>query len=189
MSNTDANILLTECISDSMDFYLDRLPGKQEPPISKDEFVGMILLATNSFNHFSFYKFNLSTRNKYTLKTIPSILKIMYKKLFGNKYEKHRNYSWKEKMIYSYVLTFKIPKGMVYFAKEYNGKRTSILEFLSFRLGGIWTAKFGEPGDKNLLWVQALAIGDKFILDKLDYKKNIQDYFREDHPFREAARS
>ena len=86
---------------DNASFYLIRSPRKEEPPMSRDEILGMASLGFLQPRHLNGWNFSPYPIPKFNLfKTISQFLELR---------GKHRNYLWQNKMEHTYRFAFSVP--------------------------------------------------------------------------------
>lgn len=170
------------CFSDSQHFWMDRWEGQEAPPISRDEMLAMISLLRNKNLLFllEHYNFNMSYHGDKSLwVAIKALWKIR---------NEHRNYAWKNNITEAYRLAFQLLPHDRYCIKKAYGKRATALECVMFHLYFITTllkrnTSTGNISAKNVLWVQLRDINSKWLIKLVNYKKNIVDYFGDEHDF------
>lgn len=163
-------------------WLMSRLPGKQYPPISRDELIGLFvlmekrgeeLIAEILENEGTWLRYNWLF-NIYTLwETIGA---------FWRAKDKHRNYLWKNEELAAYKLLFSFRGPDRVFFKKALGQRTTYWEDLLWTLHKYWTNWRGSPGEKNILWLQCKRLKDDFV-NKIDIETNFKLYFPVDHIF------
>jgi hypothetical protein len=81
-----------------------------------------------------------------------------------------------------------------YYIKKVMAITPNILEFICFYIYAFLTIKKGSAGEKNLLTIQLADIGAKgswlaeALLNHIDVRENIREYFGEDHIFYKKMR-
>lgn len=152
--------------ADRPSFYLVRSPGKDAPPISRDEILGLAALGLLQKEHikgwnFSPYivpKFNLVSFLKQAYVLRPTFKPVVIgpvepdSKVFFGLYLRHRNYVWKNDLNQLYRFAFSVPLVDRAFILEKWGKNqlfySIVAKLDSFgKASGIRFLKYG--GEKN----------------------------------------
>ena len=166
-------------ISHEADFIAHRINRIDEiqPPISKDEFLGMVILKTNEKvvdtvikNNWNFSKYSKSVG---LIRSIKATLKLR---------KEHRNYVWKERVYDAYPTAYSVPYKMRYFTQAYRGESINLFYMAMFYLGILTTSLFSSAGSKNMLWLQLTMLNNPLV-KLINYKKNFLEYFGKDHTF------
>lgn len=156
---------------------LNRLPGKQEPPMSRDEIIGMISLG---YLHWKWldqfdWQFYGYSSTKYPLLTqIKAVLSLR---------GEHRNHVWENRILEAYPIAFKLFWHDRYYVKEYSGQATSLFETFMFQLYVISTLTQDNISAKNILWLQLKDLKSKFWIRFVKQEENFMEYFGQLHPF------
>lgn len=165
--------------SHEIDFIAHRINriDETQPPFSKDEFLGMVILKTNEKvvdavvkNNWNFSKHPKVTNIFTTLKDLYMLRK------------EHRNYVWKERVYSVYPKAFSVPYKMRYFTRAYRGDSVNLFYMLMFYIGVVTTLAFSSAGSKNMLWLQLTMLNNP-LAKLVNYKKNFLEYFGKDHTF------
>lgn len=164
----------------SSDFYRYRLPGLVEPPISRDEIIGMHVLNTNiDFLLGYVYGWYLTRRQWQEYSMIQAI-----KALWAIRKE-HRNYFWKNKIYPAYKLAFKLMPHDRYFIKATSELfKPNLYEWVMFQVYALATILQKNYSARNILWLQLNQMHSVFWINFVNQPKNFENYFREGHPFR-----
>lgn len=168
--------LRTRCKPYGGHFILNRLPEKYNPPISRDEIIGMYYLEELTY-------FKLLTSNFYLTKYIHKHFSYLESiKTLWSIRKKHRNYVWKNELLAGYKLAFKLmPHDVYYFKKSMMGK-ASLISYLFFQLYCLSTVLQNNISAKNVLWLQLHHLQSKFWIKFINQPKNFKKYFGENHP-------
>lgn len=157
---------------------LIRLPNKHEPPMSRDEIIGMASLGFIKANHLmkANWYFRGTEPQAYLYQQIIALYKIK---------DEHRNYVWQNKIIDAYPIVFKLFWHDRFYVKKMSGEAATLFEFLMFYLYMIAILLQGSAGEKNLLWLQ-LSDLNSFFRKFINVKANLQEYFGKEHLFSHA---
>ena len=164
---------------------INRLPGKQEPPLSHDEIIGMYLLdmidyRTLKDNHFVYHGPG-KPMNMDTIKlTLLGLVKLFIVSKFVGKF--HRNLFWEHKIIEMNQIAFRLNPAYAYFLKLDNGIEPHLEEKLIWDIHVQATLESGSNGSKNILYAMAKRIGLEKLQEKINHKKSMGLYFTSDHP-------
>lgn len=158
-----------------------RLPGKETPPVSKDEILGMVSLgllsdATLKESHYNFCSLDRDFDRKLTFK---SFFKAAYS-LFKIRKE-HRNYFWQEEMVECYPLAFWLDPADQYYVRKMAGKKASISQTIFFYVNFFTTLKGDNKSSHMMNWLKCEDLNKKFLLRFIDKKKIVANYFGKDH--------
>ena len=172
-----------KCVKSYSPLKINRLPGKEEPPMSKDEVIGMVSLGYLEIedlekSHWNFCNFDDYQPEKLS---VINVLRALIK-LFQIRKE-HRNYFWQNRIKEVYCLTFLLPLWDIYYVKKFNNKKVSKLETVVFYLNALMVIYKGNKSSRMLLWLQ-LKDMNHFLSKVVPEKKWINNYFEEGHPFR-----
>ena len=155
---------------------LIRLPGKFEPPMSRDEVIGMFSLGFISVDELienDWYFCGIEP----SWYSWPRVLWEMFKIR-----KEHRNHFWENKIFPVYRAAFRVWHHDRFYFKFMHGMTPSFFETIAFILYLIITKIKGTPGEKNILWLQLSDMN-------FDPGKNFfKEYFGEYHPISKAAR-
>lgn len=178
--NIDYDSLFMDCkTEESSNFIRNRLPKKEEPPVSRDEIIGMHVMANDvCFLLGNLYSWYLVKRvwEKYSIiQSIKALWKIR---------KKHRNYVWKNKVYPAYKLAFKLMPHDRYFIKSTSMHfRSNLYEWCMFQLYAFSTIVQRNISAKNILWLQLEMLNSIFWIRFINQPKNFKKYFPADHPF------
>jgi len=170
---------------------INRLPEKQEPPISHDEIIGQYLLDMLPYsylksNHLVFHGPGRPMNGK----TIKGILKGLWRlvliTLFKGKF--HRNLFWQYDIEEMNQIAFRLNPFYSYFLKIDNGLKPHAKEKLFWKAHVYKTIKNGSDGEKNILFALASRLDDQSILKKLKPMNSISNYFGDNHHITKQAR-
>ena len=162
-------------------FWINRLPGLIDPPISHDEIVGMISLGVLDADELKSRNWSMTTvsSDEYSLL---SQLKAVWS-LRGQ----HRNYVHYEAVLEAYPIVFRILPHLRYYSKKLNGKRPTILEWFAFNtsilLDLLQPSAWASTHNLSTLMLEDLD--SWFWIRFYDKKENYMDYFRDGHPFKD----
>lgn len=144
-----------------------RLPGLHEPPISRDELLGMYFLYPTIMKSISSIHGNewfFSLQDKQEKFNLSHLIEA-----FKNR--KDRNYFWKNNLTGVYRYAFRLWWWDRYAVNKFIRRKPTIAQTVWFHIYALWTKMFGTYGEKNLLW----------LVD--DTKVNFQkEYFEKGHP-------
>lgn len=160
-------------------FIITRLPGKQEPPISRDELIGMLSLGMAEFlpkNNWYYFDYKEEVKPINQIKAALSLR------------GKHRNHAWTEKVTNAYPVVFRLWFWDVYYAKKMLNIKPTILEFILFNLYALSTIlKFKKStstlSEKNILWLQLKDLNSRVLIRFVNQKRNFLNYFGPHHDF------
>lgn len=183
--DTKRGYAFNACVKSFEPLKINRLPDKEEPPMSKDEIIGMISLGYISYidlkrSHWNFCNFDDYKPEKLS---IINVLKALFK-MFQIRKE-HRNYFWENRIEEVYCLAFLLPIWDIYYAKRFSHEKVSKLETIAFYLNALMVIFKGNKSSRMLLWLQ-LKDMNHFLSKIIPEKKWINDYFEEGHPFRKS---
>lgn len=164
-------------------FLAVRLPGKEEPPISRDEAIGMHYLGKDiGLRLMLFWDWNLSNSELWEsyswLKSFKTTLSLR---------DKHRNYIWENKVYPAYRFGFLIGYHDRYYIKKTTGNKSTLLEFVWFYMYVITTFFSKKHYVKNVLWLQLSHVKSKFWIMFLRRKNNFISEFGLSHPFNKGG--
>lgn len=181
--------LLLDCFRECTDFKegygIVRTPGKELPPLSRDEVLGMAYLGFLKPRHLNGWNFSPYPLPKFSLvklvkqlsqlvTTKPMSTEGSWSKLFGPFYTRHRNYFWQNNLDQLYRFAFSVP-----FADRH------------FLLKQFGTFKFYNPA--HLFYAAFGKLQSKFKPDEIDWLKydekrgleGLKKEFPQDHPVRQ----
>lgn len=169
--------IFKRCFNTKSSLYMiNRLPGMDSPPISRDEIIGMAslkmpiaqILADNNFKMY-----------KDILGEIPLIdtFKVLWKMR-----KEHRNHFWQNEILEAYPVAMRLFWHDRYYLKKVSGMKANILEFFMFYLYAWAIIANGGPGEQNLLYLQLKDIGS-YLTIFIPYERNLLDYFGKEHIF------
>lgn len=178
------------CKRNNYPLKIDRIFGIKTPPISKDEIIGLVYMGYLAYEELKNSDWNFcnldeydQTKTKLTFKTGLKALFALYKLRNG-----HRNDVWKLKVVEAYPLAFRLMPWDKYYVKKVYGKEVSIYEIIMFALN-FWFVLFSDNfSTRNLLWLQLRDMKYFKMAKMLNPKANFYNYFKDDHPFREALK-
>lgn len=180
---------LERCIyidEDQEGFYLTRLPGKFEPPESRDEVIGKVCLVPSlAKDLIAVNYFYLGARGGKKFSIIEQLKTLWILRT------KHRNYFWENELFEIYPLAFRLWHNDRYFLKKLTKRDEEInfFEFAFFYLNAVHTILFGKFYVKNILWLQLKKLNSKFLIRFIDHKKNFKKEFPADHPINNLSTS
>lgn len=171
-----------KCTKSLNPVMITRLPGKEEPPFSKDEVVGAVsmgLLTDNelSNSHYNFSSQDIEFERKLSLKSIFRAVKALYKIR-----KEHRNYVWKNKIVDAYPLAFRLPPEDIYYVQKFHGKDSGLFNTIMFYLGFLSTYLKGDKSSRMMLFLKLNDLNHP-LKRIIPYKKWVRNYFPENHPF------
>lgn len=174
--------LRTSCTKSMSPLKITRLPGKETPPQSKDEIIGLISLGLLSNedlrrSHYNFSSQDVEFERKLSLKSVYKAIKALY--AIRNE---HRNYIWENKVLDGYPLAFRLAPWDIFYVKKMAGKRPSLLETTLFYLNAYTTIKKGNKSVRMMLWLQ-LADMKHYLLKYIPLKDYVLSYFGPEHTF------
>ena len=168
-----------ECRQVKSIYFMVRSPDKYLPPMSRDEVLGVTLLGIKELprmiraNEWTWLN-DLHKFKKYKLwDTI---------KAFWEARNQHRNFLWENSRYESYQYLFKLGFADRYYINRVLKIKPRIIERLAWTIHKRLTLHINSPGELNILYLQCIDINDKFY-KKINFEKNIIDYFGEDHVF------
>lgn len=167
---------LNSCARDDVsDFFINRLPNKPAPVISRDEIIGMISLGFNPLKYgYNMYKGFKPTRSQY-LKAIIGLHRIR---------KEHRNYFWENNITEVYPLAMRLmPHDQYYVTKMLTVYDKSHFRWVMFQLYALSTIVQNNISAKNVLWLQLKDLDSKFWIKFVDREKNFIEYFGAEHVF------
>lgn len=180
-----------ECLNTNMNrlYFINRLPNKAHPPISRDEVIGLTFLGSNLphiLMHNKWYMFR-------THKIIWHGLIDQLRAIWSMRNE-HRNYFWQNGVDAAYPIAMRIWWHDRYYMKKVMAIRPTIFEFICFYIYAFSIVKSGSAGEKNLLTIQLADVASKgswlaeSLLNNIDVRANIREYFGTDHIFYKKMR-
>lgn len=145
--------------------YLTRSPGDEEPPMSRDEILGMAALGLLRESHIKGWSFCPYEIPKFNLiKLIKQVREVI---------GQHRNYFWKNKLDQIYRFAFSVPLADRAFILECFGETSSPRYFL-YKAIAFLDSKLFKP-ENGIPWLKYGGDSRKEIM-RLE--------FPEDHPLR-----
>ena len=159
-------------------FYFYRDPVKLEPPISRDEMIGMVSLLPNTV--FTLLKHNFYLYDKSILKHYSYFEALCWGFKIRNK---HRNFLWQNQVYPVYRLAFRLWHHDRYYMKKRSKIKPTVFETVCFYIYMIHSVIFANPGNKNLLWLQLHDMDSKYWIQLIDRKNNFLRYFGLQHIF------
>jgi hypothetical protein len=174
--------ILVNCAKPRDGYLLFRTIKRVMPPVSRDEYLGMAVLAPDGLYDLMIDN-NWYTYDKDVLDCFTWIDAICAAILIRNE---HRNHFWQKEVLPVYKLAFKVWAHDRYFIKRMYGEKTSLIEFFSFYLYAIYGLLFADDGNTNLLWLQLKNLNSPLHLF-INAKKSFLNYFGKDHIFNKKA--
>lgn len=171
-------------VSDVPPIKINRLANKPFPPFSKDEVIGAISQGFINAkqledSHWNFCNLPEYTPEKLTFKKAYKAAKILWKIR-----KEHRNYVWENKLEDAYCLTFWLQPWDQYYVKKFCGEDATLLQTIFFYLNAINVLTKGGKSVRMMLWLQCEDL-NHWLLKFINVKKWVEDYFEENHPFKE----
>lgn len=169
------------CLRLTNPLVIDRSPSQKNPPVSKDEIIGLVSLGLLDYeyledSHFNFcfdeFYFNRKLTLTDTLKAIKALYKIR---------KEHRNYVWQEEIREAYPLAFKLMPWDIYYVKKMFNKKVSLFETITFYLNFLFVAFKGSKSIKMLTYLQVSEVAP-FLAKFMNKKKLYNKYFGPMHP-------
>jgi len=157
-------------------YYIDRLPGKEYPPISRDEIIGMASMGQPIAEILDQYGWRMY---KLDLSMIPLSDTI---KTLWNIRKKHRNYFWQNEILDAYPVAMRLFWHDRYYIKKVSNMKPTVFEFIMFYLYAWAIIANGSSGEQNLLYLQLRDIGS-YLYKFIPYKENLLEYFGAGHIF------
>lgn len=161
---------------------VNRLPEKIHPPMSKDDIIGAVSQGYITAKQLEDSHWNICnlvdyTPEKLTIAKIYKAAKILYK--IRNE---HRNHVWQNDLQDAYCLAFLLPPWDQYYVKRFCNEKPGILRTIAFYSNAYNVIKRGDKSSRMLLFLQLRDLNHP-LLDKIDWKQWVRDYFPENHPF------
>lgn len=175
------NKLAKQCYTNSelSDFYINRLPDRQTPPISRDELIGMISLKTDVYRDVFYHNFYFCKSQLAADVSVWDAIKL----LFSIRNE-HRNHIWENKLYTGYRLAFRLAWHDRYYMKEFSQLGfVKLYEYLAFNFYCFTTIIQNNTSAKNILWLQLYDLKSSFWIKFINQPKNFLKYFGKDHIF------
>lgn len=171
-------------------FDMNRLPNKHEPPMSRDEIIGMASLGVLQWemlesNHWVFKGRGEKFEAKHVKKFLEGLAALALKSFFTRK-KIHRNDFWKKNMKSMYQIAFRLAPHDVYYIKKLNGDKPNKIECTFWKLYVENTLKHGSESEQNILTLQLYDLRDR-KLKKINRVMNYMNYFGREHPFYKVA--
>ena len=163
---------------DHVIYWIDRLPGKLLPPISRDEIIGMASLGLPIAGVLDHNK-NWMLYNEEVTKNIPFLDTL--KSLWAIR-NMHRNFFWQEEILEIFPISMKVFPHDRYYLKKLSGIKTDALEYFLFYLYAFSIIFRGSAGEQNLLYLQLKDMGS-YLCRFIPYRKNMLKYFGPGHIF------
>jgi hypothetical protein len=198
----DVRFFFTLCFENALgsDFILCRRADKYEPPISRDELIGMRYLNVLKAKAMEGQKWTSYRKDKIKKASWFKQIKAMIHLAMPEKIEikwlwniipqfkvipKHRNYVWENKVHDAYPIAFKLAGNDRYFFKlsdiDYLDPVT-IWESIMWHLNYYITRLQKDWGQRNIVWLQCMAMGKYDMASKINIVESIENYFPTDHP-------
>lgn len=191
IDDVELMICYRQCVKSTKPMKIDRSPNDPEPPLSKDEVIGLVSLGllqpkTLQDSHWNHCNFEYYNPEKLTIKSFYKAIKallnirkqIKEQNLTGGD---KRNYIWKNKIVDAYPLAFRLPPEDIYYVKKFHGLSVGLLETIWFFLTACVTVIRGDRSGRMMLWLEMTGI-HPMLAKLLPKKKYFKDYFGEDHP-------
>lgn len=178
-------ICYKKCVRDLAPIKVDRSPYKSQPPLSKDEVIGLVhlkLLKPESLkaSHWNFCSLPEYDQSKYLL-TIKTLLKAV--KALWKIRKEHRNYVWQNQVTAAYPLAFRLMPWDTYYVNKYFNRKVKWYETLAFGINYLFVLLGNDDSIRNLTWLQLRDLGHNFLARLLKPKKSFRKYFGIGHPF------
>ena len=173
--------VFTDCCKiTAFEFEVTRLPGKEEPPISRDEILGMASLGLLPSSTLCYFNWQFYKPQLHVIYQTPLLEQLMaVYSLRG----KHRNYAWKEKIIASYPIVFKLFWHDRYYVKKHCRELPTVFEWFMFNMYVLSTILQKDTSAKNILWLQLHDLKSFFWIRFINRHVNFMNYFGEEHVF------
>ena len=177
-----------KCLRQLGPIKVDRHPGDLEPPISKDEIIGMLSLnlldeIDLELSHWNFCNLPEYKQEKLTFEIVQKAKEAL-EAIEGE----HRNYVWENKVVEAYPLAFALAPWDIYYAKKLYGRKANLLEFILFYGNIISVLHSDNKSTKMMLWLQLKDLKHPLV-KLLPIKKYVLNYFGKDHPFYKSWRN
>lgn len=179
-----------ECVESFNPILVYRNPGQPDPPMSKDEWTGLLSLYVVSAEF-------MRDRNWMMVGTEVKFNLIEFVKQAGNAswdYIKtqDRNYIWKNNLEQLYFILYKYPRADRFYACWVHYNRTAKklpelynpLNWVWFFLQAVYNARFGTDSVKNYKYLQLrdMNLDNKFFTNLIKPWITFPRYFGKDHP-------
>lgn len=179
---------------ESLQFSQNRLPNQPNPPISRDEIIGLASLKLLDYyalanSGFVFhYDPEANTEKHLSFKGALKAIKALW--AIRNE---HRNTVWKEKIYDGYTLAFRLSAADRYYIKTMYNKKPTILETIAFHSSALFTALQRSSGTKgvvsakNIIFLQLtdMKMYNHPAMKLMDLAEQFDEYFEKGHIFRE----
>lgn len=159
-------------------YYINRLPGKIYPPVSRDEIIGQVSLGL-PIENMLILAAGWKLYNPHFIGHYP--LWISIKALWKIR-NKHRNTFWQESIYPAFPLAMNILWHDRYYICHMRGFNWNLKYFLAFYLYALTTAIKGSPGEKNILYLQLRDMKNP-LYKLINFKSNLLKYFGSSHIF------
>jgi len=186
------------CKRSNMPLKIDRSPGEQLPPISKDEIIGLVSLGLLDvkmleMNCWNFCNLDVQFARNLTVGSVFKALRSMYAAR-----KEHFTYLWKNGVEDSFVLLFRLPPWDVYYVKRYSRinkyntseidaklktigtnirfkslekvSKPSMFETVMFYVNMIAVMLKGNRSVRMMLWLQLKDLSSESVLCRLALK-------------------
>tara|TARA_R110000868_G_C10972548_1_gene770438 strand:- start:27148 stop:27816 length:669 start_codon:yes stop_codon:yes gene_type:complete len=176
---------MLECMLDNQnnDFIINRKPKIYEPPMSRDELIGMLSLLDDEYKKILYRKLK---ENKFYYCNLKLIENVSYfqsiKALFKIRNE-HRNYIWLNRIVKGFKIAFRLQFQDRYYFKRVMNERSTLAEFALFHLYAIHSIFYANAGNKNLLFLQLSDLNSKILIRFINHKESLLNYFGPEHVF------
>lgn len=171
-----------KCLVHANPLVINRLPYKVEPPMSKDEIIGLRSLgylsdSRLSESHYNFCNIDANFERKLSLKSIYRAVKALYAIR-----KEHRNYVWQNKVVEAYPLAFRLPPEDIYYSRKLAGKQAGIFNTIAFYLNTAVTMYNGNKSARMMLFLKLRDLKHP-LLRFIPLKKYVLAYFGPQHSF------
>ena len=168
----------------SIPVKINRLPNKLEPPMSKDEIMGLVSLKYIGANHLEKSHWNFCNYVDYKPKplSVGQIYKALRSAWKVKLWKKHRNYFWENKMEELYCLAFRLMPWQRYYIKRFSKEKPNLWEIIAFYVNSIVVLTKGKSYSRMILLLQCEDL-NHWLLRFINKDKWVEDYFSPEHPF------
>lgn len=182
---------------------VNRRPNLEKPPISTEEFIGILYFKFISYdiakkNEFTFWKHGEPLDERVFEKIFKAILELVFAHninifMSGKAKVKQRNLIWERNLTNANYFAFRLTPAHTYVVKKYFGKKFHDYEekmFVFYRDNVLKDKSnlTGSLSQKNLMWAMLNMIGDFKRAKKMKPWIYFSKYFGKDHPFTKAIR-
>ena len=162
-------------MNESYTFFMWRLPDKINPPISRDEIIGMVSLGYYPLGYekiygWSMYReiFHIGMRKN--LKAMKELFRIR---------KEHRNYWWENNLYDALPITMKLWWHDRYYINKMHGNKCTMFQMVMFYAYALGVLSKADPGELNLLWLQLKDLKSWFWIRFINEKKRLPGGFWE----------